>query len=67
MRKYIVTVVSNFNTTTFESTSRNAKALLRKSGGHTCIVRDKKGNAVCGAKKSEVAPYNCYNICIVGR
>ena len=59
--KYIVTVISNFNTIEFESNSRNSIKHLRDNGGYRCIVRNKSGKFVSAAEFSET--FGFYNIC----
>ena len=51
--KYIIEVMSNFNTVEFESDSRNSIKHLRNNGGNRCIVRKKDGSFVSGAAYSD--------------
>lgn len=53
MAHYNVTIISNFNTVEFESTSRNSIKHLRNNGGNRCIVRKKDGSFVSGAAYSD--------------
>lgn len=55
--KYKVEVTSNFNTTEFESNSRNSIQHLRNNGGHTCYVRNKTGKIISAAKYTDEAGF----------
>ena len=58
--KYIVKVISDFNATEFESSSRNAKKHLIENGGHTCKVYNRKGEQVSECRYSdEFGFYRC--------
>ena len=59
--KYIVSVISNFNTVEFEANSRDSVKHLRDNGGYRCIIRTKGGKFVSGAEFSET--FGFYHIC----
>lgn len=52
MKKFVITIISNFNTVTFSSSSRNAKKHLRNNGGNMCIVKTISGTIVSCCKYS---------------
>ena len=58
--KYKVKVISDFNVTEFESSSRNAKKHLIDYGGHTCKVYNGKDEQISECRYSdEFGYYRC--------